>query len=466
MYARNSKVVLTIGGNDCIWDPIHPIIAATNGCRCDSVSDGEEALNCIRTGNVAVALVCAAEVHGELKAARFLFELSLLDKHVPSVIVSKQFDTDCQLDFRRMGADDCMTVPINSNKFSFLLEKLVSSASHDSTALAIHGHGNYPSHSSGDGAFLVGSNELSTIWHHVQHVAPLDTTILLTGETGTGKTRLSRMIHDLSQRSSKPFLTVNCGALSGSLIESELFGHSRGAFTSADRDRVGKLELAQDGTLLLDDIDATPEESQPKLLRAVEERVFEPVGSNRTQRVRARLIVATNRCLEDEVNAGRFRSDLFYRLNVVAFHLPPLRERRDEIHSLAKQFIEEMAQKHKLSTARLTDETVRALQTYDWPGNVRELRNIIERAVVLCRSSTIDASVLTPAIQACATSSMRTHTKHESGVYDLARARDEAERTRLLEALRCNGNNRSRTADELGISRTALYKKLHKFGLS
>jgi DNA-binding NtrC family response regulator len=218
----------------------------------------------------------------------------------------------------------------------------------------------------------------------VRRVAPQDTTLLLTGETGTGKTRLARLIHELSPRRGQPFLIVDCGALSASLIESELFGHVKGAFTGADRDRPGKLAAAGRGTLLLDEVNSLPLPLQGKLLRAVDERVFEPVGGNAPQPVQARLVAASNVPLGREAAEGRFRSDLYYRLGVVHFHLPPLRQRRGEVAALAARFLAEFAARNRPDVTGLSAAAVQALEGYDWPGNVRELRNAVERAAALC----------------------------------------------------------------------------------
>jgi DNA-binding NtrC family response regulator len=297
-------------------------------------------------------------------------------------------------------------------------------------------------------------------------VAPLDTTVLLTGETGTGKTRFSRLIHDLSTRRSRHYVAINCGALSPTLMESELFGHVRGAFTGAERDHRGKFAQCEDGTLVLDEIDTLSLEMQVKFLRVVEERCFEPVGSERSQPLRARLIVATNKPLEQEVADGRFRSDLYYRLNVVAFHLPPLRERPEEIGPLTEAFLRDFARQHRLARPSLTPEARLALAGYDWPGNVRQLRNVIERAVILSAGGTIGPALLPESIARQAATRTRALAWSDDGpasTNKLASARWAAERGQLIEALRKNGNNRSRTASYLGISRVALYKRLHKF---
>jgi DNA-binding NtrC family response regulator len=314
--------------------------------------------------------------------------------------------------------------------------------------------------------------EFQLLRDQLRRVIPQDTTLLFSGETGTGKTRLARIVHELSPRRDEPFLVVDCGALSISLIESELFGHVRGAFTGADRDRPGKLSAAGKGTLLLDEVNSLPMPLQVKLLRAVDERVFEPVGANRSQPLRARLVAASNAPLEGEVAAGRFRADLYYRLNVVSFYLPPLRERHQVVGSLAAKFLAEFAARNRPDLRGLSADAVRALEGYHWPGNVRQLRNVIERAAALCPGqeilrSDLPESIRCPVPQAArgATESSSHNHSPSASCLTLSQSKAEAEVLRITEALRKHGNNRLRAAAELGISRMGLYKKLHKYGI-
>jgi DNA-binding NtrC family response regulator len=305
----------------------------------------------------------------------------------------------------------------------------------------------------------------------VRRVAPQETTLLLTGETGTGKTQLARLVHKLSPRRDEPFLVVDCGSLSASLIESELFGHVKGAFTGADRDRPGKLASAGKGTLLLDEINSLPLPLQSKLLRVVEERVFEPVGSNKPQPVQARLIAATNAPLEREAAEGRFRQDLYYRLNVVGFALPPLRERSGAVAPLAEKFLAEFAARDRPDVTGVSAEALHALEANDWPGNIRELRNVLERAVALCEGPELELADLPEAIRRDALPWMappgpgRAAPAAGACSTTLCQSREDAEMRRITEALRKHSNNRLRAAAELGISRMGLYKKLHKYGL-
>jgi DNA-binding NtrC family response regulator len=266
---------------------------------------------------------------------------------------------------------------------------------------------------------------------------------------------------------------VECGSLSPTLIESEMFGHVKGAFTGADRERLGKFAAAGRGTLLLDEINSLPLPLQSKLLRAVEDRVFEPVGSNKGQPLHARIIAVSNAQLEQEINAGRFRADLYFRLNVVGFYMPPLRSRRSSITPLCQKFVGEFAACNRPDVTGITREALIALQEYDWPGNVRELRNVVERAVALCPGPMIQLSDLPEAIRSPIEGSDRLHAmmpqEEVPGNFarmTLAESKEVAEIQRIKEALAKHKNNRLRTADELGISRMGLYKKLHKYGLA
>jgi transcriptional regulator with PAS, ATPase and Fis domain len=311
-------------------------------------------------------------------------------------------------------------------------------------------------------------DDLPELMAPLRRLALQDTTLLLSGETGTGKTRLARLIHELSPLRHQPLLVIDCGALSASLIESELFGHAKGAFTGADRERAGKLAAAGRGTLLLDEVNSLPLPLQGKLLRAIDERVFEPVGSERPQPVLARLLAASNVPLEREVAEGRFRRDLYYRLSVVSFELPPLRARRGRIGPLAERFLAECAARHRRDVVGLSAPAVQVLEACDWPGNIRELRNAIERAVALCQGPVIGPDDLPPAVRSPQPWPAEAVPPTPNGLATpttLSQSLQEAEMRRIREALMRHHNNRLRAAAELGISRMGLYKKLHKYGL-
>jgi len=238
---------------------------------------------------------------------------------------------------------------------------------------------------------LVGNSPpLVALLRQVEQVAPTDSTVLIIGETGTGKELVARAVHARSARRGRPLVKVNCSAISAGLVESELFGHVKGAFTGAIERRIGRFELADGGTIFLDEVGELPPETQVKLLRVLQEREFEPVGSSRTQPVNVRVIAATNRDLEEAVADGRFRPDLFYRLNVFPLKVPPLRERREDVRLLVMFFLAQFARKFGKPVTAVTDETMSRLTAYDWPGNVRELQNVLERAVILSRASTLE----------------------------------------------------------------------------
>jgi transcriptional regulator with PAS, ATPase and Fis domain len=242
---------------------------------------------------------------------------------------------------------------------------------------------------------IVGTSPaMRAVYRRTRLVAPTRASVLLVGETGTGKELIARSIHRLSPRGDGPYVRVNCGALSESLLESELFGHVKGAFTGALDNKTGRFEAAHGGTIFLDEISSMSPKLQVKLLRVLQEREFERVGESRTIRVDTRVIAATNQFLEDEIEAGRFRDDLYYRLNVVPIHLPPLRERREDIPALARHFLETYSEENRRDPPELTPTGLIALQEYDWPGNVRELENYIERAVVLSQGQPLTPEML------------------------------------------------------------------------
>ena len=292
-------------------------------------------------------------------------------------------------------------------------------------------------------------------------------TVLLVGETGTGKTYLSRLIHELSSRADKRFCTVACGALPADLVESELFGYTKGAFTGADRDREGKFTATGDGTLLLDEIDVLSLDQQAKLLRVIETGEYEPVGSNDTRISRARLIAASNVELEQLAESGRFRSDLYYRLNILRINLHPLRKRPLDIEYLARKFARQYGQAHGIKLEQIQPEFFDALRGYHWPGNVRELENVIRRAVLYCREGVLTVADLPSALRSLPTVAAPrvAISPHPEAVTTLDVQLGLCERRIIEQALARNGRHRGATARELGISRVTLYHKMKKFGL-
>ncbi|HET9334736.1 MAG TPA: sigma-54 dependent transcriptional regulator [Gemmatimonadota bacterium] len=298
----------------------------------------------------------------------------------------------------------------------------------------------------------------------IRRAGSTDATVLVTGESGTGKELAARALHAESRRAGSPFIALNCSALPGELIESELFGHVKGAFTGADRDRAGVFEAADGGTLFLDEVGDLAPSAQAKLLRAVEERRVTPVGTTASRPVDVRLVAATNRPLDEMAARGEFREDLLYRLQVVTLRLPPLRERRADIPALAVHFVAELAGRYDRPVRSLSAAARRALVAYDWPGNVRELRNVLERAVVLAETEEIDVTALPPRMTG-ATSALG---PVDAALADLPyteardRAMDAFERSFLAAALERHGGNVSATARSLGLHRQSLQKILRR----
>jgi len=300
------------------------------------------------------------------------------------------------------------------------------------------------------------SRVLESVLEQVGQVAPTDSTVLIQGETGTGKELIARAIHNLSVRCGRPFIKLNCAAIPFDLLESELFGHERGAFTGAIAQKIGRFELADKGTLFLDEVGDIPPGLQPKLLRVLQEQEFERLGSTRTHQVDVRLVAATNRNLVDMVKRNEFRSDLYYRLNVFPVPLPPLRERREDIPALVEHFVELYARRMDKQIEHIAPETMSALVSYQWPGNIRELQNFIERSVILTSSN-----VLHPPL-----ASLKSAADVESlGAITLEDAeRDHIRKT--LEQTRWVVAGPNGAAARLGIKRSTLYFRMQKLGIS
>ena len=301
------------------------------------------------------------------------------------------------------------------------------------------------------------SRRFSEVLKLAEVVAPTSSTVLIQGESGTGKEVVARYIHNLSPRAEGPFLSINCGALPETLLESELFGHVKGSFTGAVRDKQGLFAAARSGTFFMDEVGEMPPSLQIKLLRVLQEREVIPVGATEAIPVDVRIIAATNRDLEEEVRRGNFRADLFYRLNVIALDLPPLRDRKDDLLLLLDAFLQDLATERGVDIKALSSEAMDAVMVYDWPGNVRELQNALEHAVVLTRGTSIEPGALPERI---------TRRKKEPLVADRVQANpalDVIERAYIMWVLQAEGGNKTRAAEVLGIDPSTLYRKLSRY---
>jgi len=370
----------------------------------------------------------------------------------------------------RFGAIDYLTKPVIDDELRIAVEKAVQqhaliaeNASLRSQLDQRYGLGN-----------IVGSDErMRRTYETIESVAASRTTVLMCGESGTGKSLIARAIHRNSPRADKPFVEISCGSVPETLLESELFGHVKGAFTGAHTDKPGKFLAAHEGTLFLDEINSASPGMQLKLLRVLQERTFESVGSNTPVEVDVRVILASNEPLEDLVAAGSFRQDLYYRINVVSVNLPPLRDRIGDIMMLGEHFLEQKSAELEKQVIGFDDEAVAALRRYSWPGNVRELENIIERAVVLTKSVRITTDDLPVYVLENSTGKLLPGRAGSTlpgitGPYEaqpLRKALEEPEKQIILAALEANDWNRQKTAEQLDINRTTLYKKIKQYEL-
>ena len=389
-----------------------------------------------------------------------LSKIQSLDPTLPVVVMTAWGSVNLAVEAMRRGARDFIQKPWENARLLAVLRTQVELAEALRRGKDLEAENLALRESAGEAAtqipeVIAESKAMKDILHLVDRIGPADANVLITGENGTGKEVITRVLHSISSRRSKPLISLNVGALSEGVFESELFGHVRGAFTDAKTDRVGRFELADGGTLFLDEIGNVPLNLQAKLLRVLETGEFERVGSSKTQKVNVRLLSATNADLHGEVATGKFRQDLLFRLNTVEIRLPPLRDRTEDIPILAEHFLKLHRERYRRAIMGFTPEALDALRKHLWPGNVRELDHVIERAVLMS-----PGSIVTPFDLALeATPDARLSARLEE------MSLEDAERLLIKKALARFEGNANRAAEALGLSRSALYRRLQKYGL-
>src|SRR5215469_10835577 len=375
------------------------------------------------------------------------------------IVMTAQGTIDSAVRAMRMGAYDYITKPIDTDRLHTILEK-ASELLGTKVELEVHRRKLRDAGSLGQ---LVGSSKkMQEIFRLIEMVAPSTASVLITGASGTGKEMVARTIHDLSTRRIKPFVPINCAAIPETLIESEIFGHEKGAFTGALERRTGCFELAEGGTLLLDEIGEMPVGTQAKLLRVLEDRKLRRLGSKVETSVDVRVLAATNKIPEEAVARGELRNDLYYRLNVFNIHMPSLREHKEDISGLVQLQLAEMSQKHGRKVTAVSEAVLNQFNSYAWPGNVRELRNTIERAVIVCDTGMIETKHLPPGF---GQAPLRTAANDPDAVrLGVGTTVEEAEKMLILKTLEATSNNKTRAAEILGISLKTLHNKLKEYG--
>jgi two-component system response regulator HydG len=396
-----------------------------------------------------------------------LRECRRLDPDVPVLLITAYGTIEVAVEAMKEGAHDFLTKPFSPDVLRLKVERGLEARRARTQAERLQREneilrGEVDS-IRGKGEIIGASEAVRRIFQIVEKVAPSDSSVLVSGESGTGKELVARALHERSRRASGPFVRVNCGAITETLLESELFGHEKGAFTGAIRRKLGRFELADGGTIFLDEVGDVSQGLQVKLLRVLQEREFERVGGEETIRVDVRVISATNKDLQEEVKAGRFREDLYYRLHVLPIHLPPLRERAEDIPLLAEHLIEKLRARTRHRVKRVAPDALALLSTYRWPGNIRELENVLEQSLVFAQGEILEAADLPSTLRPSA----------DPGSYlalpDFTRPLpdilDDLERTLILRAYEKARRVKTETARLLGIKPSALYYKLEKYGL-
>ncbi|HKD14832.1 MAG TPA: sigma-54 dependent transcriptional regulator [Candidatus Angelobacter sp.] len=427
------------------------------GYRTDIARDGLEGLEKVAAWSPGIVIT-------DLKMPRMdgmelLHRIAEQPQPIAVVLLTAQGSIDLAVDAMKIGAYDFIQKPVDPARLKQILQ---NAARHRGTSLELEVTKRKLRDTGVFGSLVGSSKGMQEIFRLVEMVAPSTASVLITGESGTGKELVARTIHEMSPRKGKPFVAINCSAIPETLIESEIFGHEKGAFTGALERRAGCFELAEEGTLLLDEIGEMPIATQAKLLRVLEDHKLRRLGSKIETPVDVRVLAATNKVPEEAVSKGELRNDLYYRLNVFNIHLPPLREHKEDIPQLVDALLADMTAKHSREVGGVHESVVHMFSNYSWPGNVRELRNTLERAVIVCDGSLIEPRHLPPNF---GTAGLRVATSDADGVrLEVGTTVGEAEKMLILKTLAATNNNKTRAAEILGISLKTLHNKLKEYG--
>jgi len=430
------------------------IMLQKEGYEVETSQDGREAVGKICSGDFD--LVIADIMMPEMSGLELLTAVKKKKQDQDFIVMTAFASVESAIEAMKKGASDYITKPFKIDEIKLIIEKVIS---HHRIVSENRSLREQLAQTQDLDSFIGVSESVVKLKELIRQIARVDSTVLIRGESGTGKDLLSRAIHTLSDRRDGPFISINCAAIPETLLESELFGHGKGAFTGAIRDKEGLLKAADGGTFFLDEIGNTSPAIQVKLLRVLEEKKITPVGETKPISVDIRLICATNANLEDEVNAGRFRSDLFYRLNVIPVIIPPLRERTEDIPLLIDHFVNRFCQRHNLGQKEIQPEVYNLLSIYAWPGNVRELENTIERAVLLAKEDMLTPESFPEDIISGRKDSLVNVVDHKTPTLE------SIEMAYINWVLEQTDGNKSKAAKMLGIDASTLYRKMERYNI-
>ncbi|MDP3919590.1 MAG: sigma-54 dependent transcriptional regulator [Candidatus Omnitrophota bacterium] len=454
----NKHSILIVEDDDLVRESLYDVLTV-EGYDVVAARDSGEALEAMRAKGPELAMIDLRLPSGS--GIDVFRQVRQIDPKLEVIMMTSFATVETAVEAMKMGVVDYLTKPINDDELRLTLQRVFESRQlkqeNESLKQELSNKKSRFHHIIGEDA------KMQKIYSIVEAISNTDTTVLLKGESGTGKGMIARAIHQNDPaRKDGPYIEVSCGAIPRELLESELFGHVKGAFTSAIRDRMGRFELANGGTILLDEIDALPPYLQVKLLRVLQQKEFERVGDTKTVQVDVRIIASTNVDLASEIKKGRFREDLYYRLNVITIGVPPLRDRKQDVATLVKHFLQVFSSKTKREICGISQRAMKVLIDYDWPGNVRELENLLERAVVLSEGDVIDLVDFPENMFESTNASDAAPALPKSSLKDGLK---EPEKMLIKKALEQVGWNRQRAARILNINRTTLYNKMKEYAL-